>query len=99
MQVPNISAAKAQSLSRRPVAALETLKNKEYFESFRKNSFQKATKLNAENPKLPREEKGLIRIEECFSGDAAPDYHTDLKSFYRQTLHKVLILLFRQLES
>ena len=85
LQTPNISAAEAQKLSRSTTGTIVSLQEEAQF-----NKFWGATIVEVDNPKLPRKGKAPQRIEECFTGNANPEFHSDIQSHYRQIYYETL---------
>ena len=90
LQTPKISAAEAQKLSRRTVGTIVSLREEAHFNKSWHGTLSEATILEVDNPKLPRKRKAPQRIEECFTGNASPEFHSDIQSHYRQIYYEAL---------
>ena len=83
LQTPKMSAAEAQKISRCAVGTIVSLREEAQFNKFWHDTLSEATILEVDNPKLPRKRKAPQRIEESFTGNASPVFHSDIQSHYR----------------
>ena len=90
LQTPKMSAAEAQKLSQRTVGTIVSLPEEAQFNKFWHDTLSEATILELDNPKLPQERKAPQRIEEYFTSNAKPEFHSDIQSHYWQIYYKAL---------
>ena len=84
LQTPNISAAEAHKLSRHTADTISSLREEAQFNKFWHDTLSVATILEVDNPKVPRKRKAPRKIEECFTGNGSPEFHSDIQSRYWQ---------------
>ena len=84
LQIPNMSAAKAQKLSRRTVDTIDSFREEAQLDKFWDDTLSDLTILEVDNTKLPRKRKSPQRIEDCFNGSANLEFYSVIPSYYRQ---------------
>ena len=88
LQTPNMSAAEAQKSLRRIADTIVSLQEQAEFNKFWEDTLSEATILDVDNPKLPRKRRAAQRIEECFSGNANPEFHSYIQNHYQQIYYE-----------
>ena len=95
LQKGDISASEGQGVAEMTVTCLKTLRTDDNFALFWSKVTKKATRLNIDEPALPRKRKRTVRYE---SGNAAPEFHTSIEGYYRQAYFEVLDVICSTIE-
>ena len=90
LKTQNLTAAEAQKLSRCTVDTIVSLREEAHFNKFWHDTLSETTILEVDKPKLPWKRKAPQRIEEYFTGNASPEFHSDIQSHYRQIYYEAL---------
>ena len=96
LQSPKLSAAEGQRIALMTVATLHVLRDDTQFDLFWKSLQETRTKLDVDDPVLPRKRKLPRRYEE---GTAEPEFFDVCKQFYCQQYYEALDLIVNAIQA